>query len=260
MANFESIYNELDIGKARSQLADLGWVTLGRMDPISSVVKMRSEIDRLALDDDTEVNYGGSEHRIWKAHTKSEQIESFRVFSDQVLSEVEGQPFEAYDILAIRNRPIDLEDDGVTRGRWHLDSFNRQLKIFMFLTDVNDESGPFEMLPETHKMPFKVKEAIKGTFYRYRISWAKRAPIRSLTRKSCARLWMVVLPERPSLSPLAPFVLSTRLAYTGLAHANRVCGTRLLRTIGKVPGRSARHIRARAASERAGFRVEGAGC
>ena len=164
MANFELIYNELDIGKARSQLADLGWVTLGQMDPVSSVVKMRSEIDRLALDDDTEVNYGGSEHRIWKAHTKSEQMESFRTFSDQVLSEVEGQPFEAFDILAIRNRPIDLENDGVTRGRWHLDSFNRQLKIFMFLTDVDDESGPFEMLPETHKMPFKVKEAIKGNF------------------------------------------------------------------------------------------------
>ena len=133
MTDFESIYDKMDIGQTRNQLADLGWVNLGQIDLAAGVTEIRDEIDRLALEDDTEVNYGGSEHRIWKAHKKSKSVDAFRRFSDRVLTEVDEKPVEAFDVLAIRNRPIDATDNGVVQGRWHLDSFNRQLKIFMFL-------------------------------------------------------------------------------------------------------------------------------
>ena len=79
-----------------------------------------------------------------------------------MLSEVEQTPTAAYDILAIRNRQIDTSATTLVEGRWHLDSFNRQIKVFVFLTDVTEESGPFEMLPGTQAMSFKVKEALKG--------------------------------------------------------------------------------------------------
>ena len=63
MANFVSIYNELDICKARSQLADLGWVSLGQMDRILALSRCGAKSTG-SLDDDTEVNYGtlGASH------------------------------------------------------------------------------------------------------------------------------------------------------------------------------------------------------
>ena len=162
MSPFETALSAINIKKAQSEVANQGWTLLA--DPLSAPIlkQIKAEIDTMAEAPGTEVNYGGSEHRVWKAHEHSPGIEEFRRFSDAVVSQVDSSPRAAYDILAIRNRVLKSDNSQLTQGRWHLDSFNRQLKVFVFLTDVTQTSGPFEMIPGTQAMSFKMKKALRG--------------------------------------------------------------------------------------------------
>lgn len=159
---FQNAHKDVNVERARVEIADQGWVLLGEPLETSALAQIRGEIDVLAKADDTEVNYGGSEHRVWNAHAKSKLIDQFRIFSDKVLSEVMGKPKAAHNILAIRNRTLDPEAAALRKGRWHLDSLNQQMKVFVFLTDVTQASGPFEMIPGTHAMSFKMRKALQG--------------------------------------------------------------------------------------------------
>ena len=56
----------------------------------------------------------------------------------------------------------DTNENELSSGRWHLDSFNNQIKVFTFLNDVNEENGPFEMIPKTHKKMFKISNVFSA--------------------------------------------------------------------------------------------------
>ena len=159
---FQKPFDDIDIDSARLAVSDQGWSLLGTPLGCSARNQLCEEIDILAQDDGTEVNYAGAEHRVWHAHQKSKLIDQFRNFSDSVLSKVMKEPKVAHDILAIRNRTLDSEATTLRIGRWHLDSFHQQMKIFVFLTDVTQASGPFEMIPRTQAMTFKVRQALEG--------------------------------------------------------------------------------------------------
>lgn len=166
MRIFDSTYNNLDIGNVRKDLETVGWTLLSANGlPQEQCEVIKKEIDALAEAPDTEINYGGSEHRVWKANEKSAVFEEFREFSDKVMSSVEKEEKAAFNILAIRNRALLREDAELIQGRWHLDSLRRQLKIFVFLTDVTEKSGPFEMIPGSHRTSFKIRHALKGDFF-----------------------------------------------------------------------------------------------
>lgn len=162
MSTFTSLLEAVDIPAAREGLNDLGWRVIGNIDDQSVLQTVTDEIDRMALAPDVETHYAGSEHRVWKAHEKSDIIREFFEFSNGVISRVDDQEQVAYDILAIRNRTLSSSAAELTQGRWHLDSMRRQLKIFVFLTDVTPESGCFEMIPRSQRMSFKLEHALKG--------------------------------------------------------------------------------------------------
>lgn len=162
MSSFDGAFETLDIARSRLELSGQGWTLLP--DPMSPdlLVAIKGQIDQIASAGETEVNYGGSEHRVWQAHQQSPEIDAFRRFSDRVMSAVEGRERAAHDVLAIRNQQLTSADAKLRMGRWHLDSFRRQLKIFVFLTNVSSDSGPFEILPGTHARLPKAKELLKG--------------------------------------------------------------------------------------------------
>lgn len=165
MRIFDQTYNNLNFDAVRKDLKSVGWTLLSANGlPRDQCDIIKGEIDALVAAPNTEINYGGSEHRVWKANEKSAEIEEFREFSDKVMSSVEKEEKAAFNILAIRNRTLPGEDAELIQGRWHLDSFRRQLKIFVFLTDVTEESGPFEMIPGSQRSMFKVRHALKGDF------------------------------------------------------------------------------------------------
>jgi hypothetical protein len=112
----------------------------------------------------TEVNYGGSELRIWDAQRHHELLARFAEECDQFVSGMEQKPTKAYTLLAIRNRPIAGLEPSLSRGRWHIDSFRRQLKVFLFLSDTSEATGPFEFIPNTHRQLFKLQMLMKGAY------------------------------------------------------------------------------------------------
>ena len=150
------------IQQIQVQISSKGWAVLPWSLCDRTLKKLKQDIDSLSNEVNTEVNYGGSECRIWKAHEKSSLIDEFRLFSDSTVSDIEGAECRSFDILAIRNKSIDSSDDALTKGRWHLDSFSRQLKIFVFLTDVTTSSGAFEMIPGSHATSFKMMKLLAG--------------------------------------------------------------------------------------------------
>lgn len=109
----------------------------------------------------SEINYGGTEKRVWMAHEKHEAIAAFRRFADELLSRMYGQRIASRNTLAIRNLPVEPAP-GLIDGRWHLDSLRMQIKVFAFITDVNERSGPLEIVPRSHRWSFKLPHLIGG--------------------------------------------------------------------------------------------------
>ncbi len=106
--------------------------------------------------EDAELQYQGTELRVWDAHLKSPYIMEFKQYADALVSEMYNKKVVSYTILALKNQPIPT--DGSQRlGRWHIDSFREQVKVFTFLSDVEDENGPFEFLKGTHTPGFKFR-------------------------------------------------------------------------------------------------------
>lgn len=111
-----------------------------------------------------ERRYGGTETRIWKSEQYHESIAAFREESDRLVTAALGEPAKAETILAIRNQPIG-DNRSLALGRWHIDSFRRQIKVFVFLTDTSIDSGPFEFVPGTHRMSFKLRGVLGGHYF-----------------------------------------------------------------------------------------------
>jgi hypothetical protein len=104
-------------------------------------------------DREAEINYGGSETRIWSAQEYCSAVKEFAAFSDEIVSLARGKSTKCFTVLAYKNEPCDLK--AYSLGRWHIDSFRTQLKVFSFLRPVGEENGPLEILIKTHQPMFK---------------------------------------------------------------------------------------------------------
>jgi len=123
-------------------------------------------IDGYDGDATTERNYSGTELRIWGAETKDALLGDFINECNLFASCLLGRDTEASTLLAIRNNALDPGDRVSFNGRWHIDSFRSQLKVFLFLTDTTESSGPFEFIPGTHKSVFKFRTLCSGVYLR----------------------------------------------------------------------------------------------
>ncbi|MBN8811824.1 MULTISPECIES: phytanoyl-CoA dioxygenase family protein [unclassified Sphingomonas] len=150
----------LDLARIHSEVDEKGFSLLPAYLDDGFCAPVRRFID----DFDTarsEVNYGGSEKRVWMAHEKDAAIAGFRGFADELLSRIYGKEIISRDTLAIRNLPVEQTLE-LIKGRWHLDSLRTQVKVFAFLTEVTERSGPLEVIPGTHRGGFKALHVIDG--------------------------------------------------------------------------------------------------
>lgn len=88
--------------------------------------------------------------RIFHADRIHPDVEAFR--NDPFVMEVASRIFEVpfYSILAIYQHNNDAMDGATTRG-YHIDGFAKELKAFLYLEDVVEESGPFTFVPGSHR-------------------------------------------------------------------------------------------------------------
>ncbi len=116
-------------------------------------------------DKDVEINYGGTEKRIWNSQTKDPVIQAFADLSDHVIASVFNSKVNARTVLAYSNLPVPNEASLIT-GRWHLDSIRKQYKMFCFLTRTEEHTGPLEIVPRTHRTAFKLWPLASGHYIR----------------------------------------------------------------------------------------------
>lgn len=51
---------------------------------------------------------------------------------------------------------------GSSGNGWHRDAFFSQFKAMLYLTDVSEKNGPFELLPGTHRLPCVLNSTLAG--------------------------------------------------------------------------------------------------
>lgn len=156
-------------------------------------------IDHYRPEGTLEQNYGGTEVRIWSAEKLDASLGEFTAASDAFVSDVEGQPIAVEKLLAIRNLAVDASNPALMKGRWHLDSFRRQLKVFVFLTDTTEESGPFEFIPSTHRGGFKLKALSGGQYIKFQDLFGPTRKYQSLNDDWVDDLDRAGFPSKPVL-------------------------------------------------------------
>lgn len=110
-----------------------------------------------------EINYGGTEKRIWNSQHMDPVILAFGALSDQLIGTVFNAHVQVKTVLSYSNYPIP-DDDQLIAGRWHLDSLRTQYKLFCFLTRTEEQTGPLEVVPGSHRAAFKFWSLTSGQY------------------------------------------------------------------------------------------------
>jgi ectoine hydroxylase-related dioxygenase (phytanoyl-CoA dioxygenase family) len=176
MNYLEALSNSKQLKELREELAVNGFSILSNAYSQEFCDKIIQFMDNCEADNQKdnkpfhglEINYGGSELRIWDAQNRHNDIKMFYHHSNIVMSRILNKDAEAFTLLAIRNQQLLEDKDKYLKNRWHLDSFRKQLKIFLFLTDTHIDSGPLEFIPGTHSKKFKFSAFIRGKIIRLR--------------------------------------------------------------------------------------------
>ena len=97
------------------------------------------------------VDENKSDHRIMGAENISKVIESLdlNLFTKEIGSQYLSQELELFMIMA--NKTIFKNDNLGSGGGWHKDSHSNQFKSILYLNDVNEENGPFEIIKSSNK-------------------------------------------------------------------------------------------------------------
>lgn len=175
-----SFLNLMNIKNARRSLNTDGYLIIENgysQDFCKSIIRF---MDEHKSDDKTEEYYAGTELRIWDAQKKGSLLDSFSQECNVFISCLLCNDTEAYTLLAIRNNALDQADKLSTIGRWHIDSFRKMLKIFLFLTDTTELSGPFEFIPRTHTKSFKFQMLCNGSYFKASDIFSGRRPYQKL--------------------------------------------------------------------------------
>jgi hypothetical protein len=147
----------------RIELATKGFARVGRCSDPSSLAEVRAFVDS-EPEEHCELNYGGTEKRVWGAERRCQRIMEFRSVADSFLSSLTSSRQLAHTVLAYSNKPVPKGSE-LENGRWHLDSVVRQLKVFLFLTATTENSGPLELVVGTHRLFFKVQAVMAGRYF-----------------------------------------------------------------------------------------------
>jgi hypothetical protein len=160
MHHFNQVTENINV--LRENLSNQGFAFLRSHANLDACEFVKAFIDHYP-NRDAEINYSGTEKRIWDAHAKEPIIQEFAALSDQVIGAVFNFKVNVKTVLAYSNFPIPAEES-LINGRWHLDSLRRQYKLFCFLTRTEDQTGPLEILPGTHRIVFKLRAVAQGKY------------------------------------------------------------------------------------------------
>ena len=153
------------LNAAKQSMRQHKYALLDQLYPSALCRIICQQMDGFTAGPGIEINYNGSETRAWSAQKRSSEIAAFCAFADELISHINGYAKRAGTVLAIKNQALSAQDRRSPVGRWHIDSWRSQEKVFLFLTDTTARSGPFEFIPDTHRFGFRIKKALQPGFF-----------------------------------------------------------------------------------------------
>jgi len=162
---YSPLYNKEIVTKAKVAMQKHSYFLIPNAYPQEFCDEIKFEMDKVRAGPGIEINYGGSETRIWSAQKRFRGVKRFFEDSNQLISLISKKEEVAGTILAIKNIPLFEEDQKHITGRWHADSWSSQKKVFLFLSDTTEKSGPLEFIPNTHKFFFRLRKAFEPGFF-----------------------------------------------------------------------------------------------
>ena len=72
------------LSNASSGLKEEGYYIFNSLFKKEFCERVKNQINNFSNEDSVEINYKGTEHRIWKSHKKSKEIEQFFILSNHV--------------------------------------------------------------------------------------------------------------------------------------------------------------------------------
>jgi len=174
-----SPYKEEDIAAAKVAMKRHSYFIMESIYSKKFCEEIKLEIDKVNTGTGVEINYDGSETRIWSAQKRFNAVKRFFDDSNQFLSSVSSKDSVAGTVLAIKNNKLPNKNQKNFTGRWHADSFRSQPKVFLFLSDTDEKSGPLEFIPNTNKFFFRLKKLFESGFFFNYFNILKRKNIRS---------------------------------------------------------------------------------
>ena len=98
----------------------------------------------------------GSDHRLYGADRKSDFIVDF--FQDRKLRNIAEGYMESHLVGFTLAARLNAKPENLgSGGGWHRDALKKQIKSILYLTDVNEENGPFEYFKKTHQASEKIQ-------------------------------------------------------------------------------------------------------
>ena len=164
---FDDLSCKIKLGNFKKELKEHGYLIFRQaysLDYCNSIIQF---IDQYKKTDNIEINYAGTELRIWNLQNENQLLSQFFDDSNKIISSIFGKSILGEKLLAIRNKSLSPDDYLSRNRRWHIDSFSTLYKIFLFLTDTTESSGPFEFIPNTHKKLFKLKMLSQGYYFKF---------------------------------------------------------------------------------------------
>lgn len=162
------ILKTMNIEEAKKSLQEDGCYLIENAFEKSFCDRVISFIENHKADEKTEYLYQGTEVRIWDSQRRDPELGSYFDFSNRLVQPFLENGAAPSTLLAIRNHALGSHQRDLALGRWHIDSFREQIKLFLFLNDTRVESGAFEFIPKTHHPIFKWKMICTGHYFRPR--------------------------------------------------------------------------------------------
>lgn len=152
--------------------------------------KLRGEIDRILAEQPSAIQGDKfqADQRIFGAERASADIAAYNrdAFPLSVGEAYHGRPLKAFSTLAGR---IEAKTGNIGSGQgWHRDAFHFQYKSMVYLTDVDADHGPFQMLKGSHRAAHVFTDTVKGRLPRAPYSRMSCEQIDSLIAKAPTRL------------------------------------------------------------------------
>lgn len=180
----ENLYNDFYF-----KIKKHGYVFIDNFLNLEDCSSIRNSIDNFIKTNPNHIFYDNqfSDFRLFGAQNISDKIYNF--FSSELPLSV-GQNYysgKLKNLMTMANKVVFKKDNMGSGGGWHRDGIDFQYKAILYLVDVDDNNGPFQLIKKSQKLFYYLKDCLNlnMNIFDTRI---KNSKVQKLIKKDNSRL------------------------------------------------------------------------